>query len=120
MRFDGRTWRKSHTVVTLPKYKDGVYVQFGKICKPEDKGAIHTGWTIIEDGIKRDIFAKKIEGTGYGLTNKMYGKTFVRDGEVRVKAYLALNGAVYTTSWVHEEKTIEYQMKKTMKEHRNG
>ena len=115
MRFKGHNWRRSTTVVTLPEL-DGVNVQFGKICPKSTKGAVLTNWsTKMQGGPRCPIYAKKIEGTGYSLTNMMYGKRFVRDGEVRVKAYLAKGGRVYTTSWVHEEETIKYQMEQTRK-----
>jgi len=108
MRFDGMNWRRSTTVVTLPEYKDGVYVQFGRICTKNTPGAVMTNWKIkMRGGPPMSVYAKPIEGTGYGLTCKMYGRPFVRDGEVRVRAYLAHGGCVYTTSWVHEEKTAE-------------
>ena len=115
MIFDGMKWRRSNTVVTLPEH-DGVKVQFGKICDKDEPGAIKTTWTRTWRDGKEEIYAKKIEGTGYGLTNKMYGESFVRDGQVRMKAYLALDGRVYTTSWVHEEKTREYQLEKREKD----
>ena len=115
MRFDGKKWRKSRTVVTLQEL-DGVNIQFGKICKMNEPGAVKTYWTEkMYGGPRMYVYAKKIEAKGYSLTNMMYGKDFVRDGEVRVKAYLALGGSVYTTSWVHEEKTAEYQQKKIQK-----
>ena len=105
MHYKGRTWYKSKTVVTLPEL-DGVNVQFGKICSKNTPGAVKTDWTEkVHGGPRMDIYAKKIEPQGYGRTNMMYGKDFVRNGEVRVKAYLSLGGGVYTTSWVHEEKT---------------
>lgn len=112
MRYKGHNWRRSRTIVTLPEL-DGVNVQFGKICDKDTPGAIMTNWTRSWDGGTPEvIYAKKIEGTGYSLTNMMYGKRFVRDGEVRERAYLAYDGRVYTTSWVHEEETLYYQVKK--------
>jgi len=116
MRYKGHNWRRSRTIVTLPEY-DGNNVQFGKICKKDDKGAVLTNWKVKWRGNSpMPVYAKKIEGTGYSLTNMMYGKHFVRDGEVRVKAYLAMDGYVYTTSWVHEEETEKYQIEKMRKE----
>jgi hypothetical protein len=115
MIFDGRKWRRSNTVVILPPVKgedNPLYIRFGRICKQDDKGAVKTNYKWPRGG---PVYAKPIKPHGWGLTNKMYGKYFVRDGEVRVPAYLCRGGQCYTTSWVHEEKTIEYQQKKLQK-----
>ena len=45
----------------------------------------------------------------------MYGKRSIRDGEVRVHAYLCKGGICYTTSWVHRKETIELQQKEFKK-----
>jgi len=119
MMFQGQTWRKSRTVVTLPELESGVNVQFGKICEKDTPGAILTEWTREQDGEEPEpIYATPIKSIGWGRTNKMYGENFVRDGEVRQKAYLAFNGRVYTTSWVHKTKTETYQLKKAEKGHK--
>jgi len=114
MRFDGLDWRRTRSVITLPELANEHYVQFARICKATDKGAISTGWTYTT-GCGGTVYAKPITPNGWSLTNMMYGKHFVRDGEVRVKAYLQYGGSVYTTSWVHEKKTAERQLKQAQK-----
>jgi hypothetical protein len=105
MIYKGRTWYRSRTVVTLPEMKDGKYIQFGKICDKDTPGAVETTWT--RDGSNEKLWAKPIPDNGYSLTNMMYGKHFVRDDQVRVKAYLCLGAGVYTTSWVHWNETAK-------------
>jgi hypothetical protein len=112
MIFDGIKWRRARAVITLPELQDGVNVQFARICQKGARGAVATDWTRKSDGTKTTLFGKPIPSTGWGRTDQMYGKDEVRCGEVYVRAYIQQGGLVYTASWVHDRKTIEYQMKK--------
>jgi hypothetical protein len=112
MIFDGIRWRRTRTVITLPELHEGVYLQFARICKEGARGAVATDWNRKRDGRKFTLFAKPIPHTGWGRTDQMYAKDEVRCGEVYVRAYIQRNGRIYTASWVHKHKTIEYQVKK--------
>jgi hypothetical protein len=121
MRFDGKNWRLSKTVLPLPydaRIDKPQNIRFGKICKESTKGAVLSHYTY--GGTNKPVYVKPITPNGWSLTNVMYGKYYVRDGEVRVKAYLQKGGLVYTTSWVHEKKTMEYQMKKIKERHQKA
>ena len=117
MKFDGINWRRSRTIVTLPQLHGGRNIMFGRICKQLDKGAVETNWKYSNGN---PVFAKPITPNGWSLTNMMYGKDEIRYGEVRVRAYLQFNGLVYTASWVHEKKTMEYQIKQIQKRMENS
>lgn len=112
MVFDGKIWRRSNTVVILPPVKGEEHplcMRFGRICKQSDRGAVKTNYKWPRGN---SVFAKPITPNGWSLTNMMYGKRYVKDGEVRVKAYLCKGGQCYTTSWAHAEATEEYIQKK--------
>lgn len=92
MIFDGRYWRRSRKVVTLPnEYSLGEmknYVMFGRICKPHAVGAILTNWSIKhDDGSKEYVYALPVKCKGHFLTYGMYGL----DGY----EYLAYDGCCY-------------------------
>ena len=116
MKFDGHNWRRSSTVIVLPPVEGEHHMhhlRFGRICKPGDDGAIRTSYAYVGSG--EHLYAKPITPNGWSLTNMMYGKRSVRDGEVRVHAYLCKGGQCYTTSWVHRKETIELQQKEFRK-----
>jgi len=109
MILDGNKWRRSNKIVDMPLVSGEVHIRFGRICKQDDRGAVRTDYIGPEGS---PVFAKPITPNGWSLTNMMYGKRSVRGGEVRVHAYLYRNGVCYTTSWVHDKETIEYQQKR--------
>lgn len=102
MKFDGMNFTRAPNVVILPMQDEngnkpaylppgsGAYVGFGRVTKLGAKkaGAIKTSrhWTGgPQDG--EPVYATLVDGSGYSLTNMMYGK----DGNV----YLAYNGECY-------------------------
>lgn len=109
MVFKGNNYRKSKKAVRLPEsYWDwkgtkGIWVAFGRICSKATPGAIRTDYTWINDyspygdppeghcGGHCPVYAKRIEATGYSLTNLMYGADgymyLAKDGDVFVRKY---------------------------------
>lgn len=97
MRFKGYNFRQAKKIVMLRGYFDtttgavtvtptnGAYVRFGRICKPEAKGAEETQYTY-PDGSR--VWARAVPVSGYSRTNMAYGE----DGKV----YLALDGRCFT------------------------
>ena len=113
MIFKGIKWRKTRKVFELPTdttKENWNYIRFGRMCKDSDKGAIATNYTYTGNG--QPVYAKEIPCDGHSLTNMMYGKDEVRDGEVFVRAYCKVDGRVYTARWYHKLKTQELWQKK--------
>lgn len=92
MKFKGRNFRKSNTLVIMPIKKDDPewnYAKFGKVVKdgnsiPPEAVETHYRWP--ETG--NPVFAVQVQTNGYSLTNMAYGN----DGRI----YLAYDGRVFT------------------------
>lgn len=109
MKFKGRNWRRSHVIVNLPA--TGVYLCFGRLCKPTAKGAIKTThrWQSNYpklDGVKgQHVYAKPLPISGWSLTNMAYGKPTFRNAcggafkIYRMPMYLMFDGYCYTSSY---------------------
>ena len=112
MKFKGRNWRRTRTVLELPyeyvkeNYDDDNYIRFGKIVKAGTKGAIPSHYTYSGSG--QPVYLKPIKCAGHSRTNMMYGNYELRDGLVYTRAYLKLDGIVYTARWYLSRKTEEY------------
>lgn len=103
MIFDGQVWRRSKTVVTLPRehwlgdIKN--HVTFGRLCKPNAKGAVKTEWYPSDAESEDTLYAKPIECDGHPLTNEMFGK----DGH----KYLFFDGRVYVRPYAGKKPIVE-------------
>lgn len=97
MIFKGQRFRKSRKIVMLPgKYGSEHGVAFGRVCAPDAKDALDSGyhWKLYNPytGVPKDkLFARRIKFYGYSLTNLMYGA----DGYM----YLGLDGQCYVRKY---------------------
>lgn len=98
MIFKGIKFRRSGTVVTLPKemWAGDIknHVTFGRVCPRDTPGAVQTDWILRADAGRPDavytphLYALPIPLSGHSLTYMAYGA----DGRV----YLCLDGHCYT------------------------
>lgn len=115
MIYDGIKWRKTKTVIEIGNEQ---YCKFGRIVSYDKtydvlnynegelpKDAVDSGrkW---DDRDKTTLYAVPIKG-GHGLTNKLYGNSYIKDDSVWEKGYLKVDGRCYTATWINNKKTLE-------------
>lgn len=86
MNFKGYNFTRARTVVTFPLKPGENNLRFGRICKPDQKGAEPSSLVYAET--QETVYAKPIALKGHSLTNMAFGT----DGKV----YLSKDGACWT------------------------